>query len=85
MLVWGVVGLSIDFVYGLRGETCLRIVAIRYKPAVSTFLELELQRNPIISDTLGTAQSVLIKGGVLISGVVLYTSLCSWDRAWCPD
>ena len=25
--------------------------------------------------------SVLIKGGVLISGVVL----CNWDHAWCPD
>ena len=41
---------------------------------------------PSILDTLGTASSVLIKGGVLISGVVLYTSLCSWDHAaWCPD
>ena len=29
----------------------------------------------------GTMHSVLIKGGVLISGVVLYTSLCSWDHA----
>ena len=37
---------------------------------------------PSILDTLGTASSVLIKGGVLISGVVLYTDLCSWDRAW---
>ena len=24
-------------------------------------------------------------GRVLISGVVLYNSLCNWDRAWCPD
>ena len=29
-------------------------------------------------DTLGTAESVLIKGGILISGVILYASLCSW-------
>ena len=29
-------------------------------------------------DTLGTACSVLIKRGVLILGVVLYTSLCNW-------
>ena len=29
----------------------------------------------------GKAENVLIKGGVLISGVVLYTSLCSWDHA----
>jgi hypothetical protein len=43
-----------------------------------------LQWNPSIPDTLGTAQSVLIKGGVLISGVVLYV-LCSWDHTWCPD
>ena len=28
---------------------------------------------------------VLIKGGVLTAGVVLYTSLCSWDHAWYPD
>ena len=28
---------------------------------------------------------IMIKEGVLISGVVLYTSLCNWDRAWCPD
>ena len=26
-------------------------------------------------------QSVLIKGGVFILGVILYTSLCSWDHA----
>ena len=32
-----------------------------------------VQWNPSIPYTLGTAQSVLIKGGVLISGVVLYT------------
>ena len=32
-----------------------------------------------------TIESVVIKGGVLISGVVLYTSLCSWDHAYCPD
>ena len=25
-------------------------------------------------------RSVLIKGGVLNSGIVLYTSLCSWDQ-----
>ena len=32
-----------------------------------------VQWSPSIPDTLGTASSVLIKGGVLISGVVLYT------------
>ncbi len=37
---------------------------------------------PSIPDTLGPVQSVLIKGGVLISGVVLYTSLCSWGHAY---
>ena len=30
---------------------------------------------PSIPDTTGTDQRVMIKGGVLISGVVLYTSL----------
>jgi hypothetical protein len=44
-----------------------------------------LQWNPSIPDTLGTALSVLIKGGVIISGVVLYTLQCSWGHAWCPD
>ena len=34
---------------------------------------------------LGTAESVLIKGGVLISGVVLYTLLCSRDNRQFPD
>ena len=38
-----------------------------------------------IPDTLVTGSNVLIKGGVLISGVVLYTVLCSWDHGWCPD
>ena len=31
-----------------------------------------------------TMHSVLIKGGVLISRVVLYTSLCCWDNAYGP-
>ena len=31
-----------------------------------------------------TMHSVLIKGGVLISRVVLYTSLCCWDNAYSP-
>ncbi len=52
---------------------------------ISDFESVEIQQNPFIPDTLGTAQSVLIKGGVLISGVVLYTVLCSWGHAWCPD
>ena len=30
-----------------------------------------------IPNTLGTASSVLIKGGILISGVVLYSVLCT--------
>ena len=34
-------------------------------------LHLHVQWNPSIPDTLGTAQSVLIKGGVLTSGVSL--------------
>ena len=34
-----------------------------------------IQWNPSIPNTLGAASSVLIKGGVLISGVLLYTSL----------
>ena len=38
---------------------------------------------PLFRTPLG--QLVLIKGGVLISGGALYTSLCSWDRAWYPD
>ena len=37
---------------------------------------------PSIPDTLGIVSSVLIKGGVLILGIVLYTSLCSWDHGW---
>ena len=45
-----------------------------------------LQWKLSIVDTLGTDENVLIKGGVLISGVIiLYTSLCSWDHAQCPD
>jgi hypothetical protein len=35
----------------------------------------DIQWNPSIPDTLGTAWNALIKGGVLISGVVLYTVL----------
>ncbi len=42
--------------------------------------EQRIQCNPSVPDTLGTAQSVLI------SGVVLYAILCSWDHGWwCPD
>ena len=33
-----------------------------------------------VSSFCDHTHSVLIKGGVLISGVVLYTSLCSWDH-----
>ena len=33
----------------------------------------------------GTIDSVLIEGGVLISGVGLYISLSSWDPRLCPD
>ena len=40
------------------------------------------QWNPSIADTLGTASCVQIKGGVLISGVVLLSSLFSWGQAW---
>ena len=36
----------------------------------------------LILDTLGTVLSVLIERGVLISGVVLYTSLCSWNNVY---
>ena len=33
-----------------------------------------------------TASSVPNKGGVLISGVVLYTpKILNWDHAWCPS
>lgn len=44
----------------------------------------------LCSHTIGTALSVLIKKGVLVSGVVLYASLrtyvqCNWDHAWRPD
>ena len=48
---------------------------------------LIIQWNPSIPDTLGTVLSVMIKGGILISGVVLYcnTVLYSWDHVWCPD
>ena len=46
-----------------------------------TLLRYCLQWNP----SIGTAYSVLIKRGVLILGVVLYTFLCNWDHAWCPD
>ena len=37
-----------------------------------------VQWNPSIPDTLRTVLSVRIKGGILILGAVLYTSLCSW-------
>ena len=45
----------------------------------------EIQWNFSILDTTGTSQCVPIKGGVLISGGVLYTSLSSWDPGQCPD
>ena len=35
----------------------------------------------VIPDILGTVLSVLIKGGILILVVVLYTSLCRWGHA----
>ena len=44
--------------------------------------QLLLQWNPSIVDSLGAAESVLIIGGVLISRVVLYAFLCSWDHAY---
>ena len=41
-----------------------------------------MQCNPLFQ----TAYNVLIKGSVLISrGNSLYTSLCNWGHAWCPD
>ena len=43
-----------------------------------------VQWNPSILDTLGTALSVLIKGGGIYF-CTCYTSLCSWDHGWCPD
>ena len=39
----------------------------------------------VILAIAGTVDSVLIKGGVLTSGVVMYTSLCRWDYGRCPD
>ena len=46
---------------------------------------MHIQWNLSIPDTLGTAYGVLIIRGVLISWVVLYTFLCSWDHRQCPD
>ena len=46
-----------------------------YKAIAQTAGTLEVY--PSIPDTLGTASSVLIKGGILISGVVLYSVLCT--------
>ena len=42
--------------------------------------KLFVQWNPLFWTPLGQ-----LKGGVLISGVVIYTYLCNWDHAWCPD
>ena len=39
--------------------------------------------NLSIAGTLGTAETVRIKRSVLILGVVLYTSLCSWNLRQC--
>ena len=50
-------------------------------PSLSWDNQGNIQWNPSILDTLGTAESVLNKGGVLISGVVLYTFLCSHFRS----
>ena len=41
--------------------------------------------NLCVADTHGTKQSTLIKRGVLVAKVVLYTSLSSWDAGWSPD
>ena len=42
-------------------------------------LKAQIEWNLSIPDTLVTVLS--IHGGILISGVLLYTSLCSWDHA----
>ena len=39
---------------------------------------------PSISDTLGTTLSSLIKGGVLILGVVCTLLYVAWEHAKCP-
>ena len=49
-------------------------------------LRYTVHGTPLFRTPLGpAASSVLIKGDVLISGGVLYTALCNWDSAWCPD
>ena len=45
-------------------------------------VHIHVQWNPSIPDILGTASSVLIKGSVLISGVILYTFSCSWGHVY---
>ncbi len=52
---------------------------MRESERIISYLSIIIQWNPSIPDTLGPAHSVLIKGGVLISGVVSYTSLCSYS------
>ena len=42
---------------------------------------------PLLQTPFGQLEGsgLIIKEGVLISGIVLYTFLYSLDRAWCPD
>ena len=42
---------------------------------------LEYSGTPLFWIPLGTVLSVLIKGGILISGVVCTLFLCCWDHA----
>ena len=74
----------LPFVRNCVAEICLLMNYQGYSEHGKVFFKVNtptcIQWNPSILDTLGTASSVLIEGIILISGVVLYTSVCNWDH-----
>ena len=71
--------LQMNFTMDMNGSFHLNLV----KASVAVRGDIP-QWNPSIAITFGTTQSILIKGGVLISEIVLYTALCSSDNRHCP-
>ncbi len=53
------------------------------KIIMQTQMHCSISGTPLFRTPLGHgAQSILNKGGVLVSRVVLYTSLCSWSHPY---